>query len=119
VGAGILTAAIGLAGTVIAAAGQASQAVREFTVVAERYKFTPARLEVRQGEKVRVTIRSADSSHGFEIKKLKVDEYVPKGGRPVTVEFVATEAGEFPIECSEYCGKGHENMKGVLVVRPR
>ena len=25
-------------------------------------------------------------------------------------------AGEFPILCSEYCGDGHEDMKGMLVV---
>jgi len=88
-------------------------------MVAERYKFTPERVEVQQGDQVRITIRSADSSHGFEIKKLKVDEFVPKGGKPVTVEFVAAIAGEFPIGCSEYCGRGHEGMRGLLVVKPR
>ena len=34
----------------------------------------------------------------------------------MTIEFVASAAGEFPILCSEYCGDGHEDMKGMLVV---
>jgi hypothetical protein len=54
--------------------------------------------------------------HGIEIKKFKVDKKVPRGGDPITIEFVASTAGEFPILCSEYCGDGHEDMKGMLVV---
>ena len=41
---------------------------------------------------------------------------MPRGGDPITIEFVASAAGEFPILCSEYCGDGHEDMKGMLVV---
>ena len=37
-------------------------------------------------------------------------------GQTVTIDFVATEAGEFPIICSEECGEGHAQMKGTLVV---
>jgi heme/copper-type cytochrome/quinol oxidase subunit 2 len=32
------------------------------------------------------------------------------------VEFTADEAGPFPFLCSEYCGDGHDDMKGMLVV---
>lgn len=92
--------------------------VKEFTVVAERFKFTPERIEVNEGDRVRLTVRSADGTHGFSIKRLKVDTRVPKGGEPVTIEFVADKAGEYTISCSEYCGRGHSHMKGVLEVLP-
>jgi cytochrome c oxidase subunit 2 len=119
--------AAGLAGTLLvtwslvggvsrADASQASGTVKEFVVVAERFKFTPNRLEVNLGDHVKVTVRSADGTHGFAIKKLKVDATVPKGGAPVVVEFDATQPGTFPISCSEYCGRGHSQMKGELVV---
>jgi cytochrome c oxidase subunit 2 len=88
------------------------------TVIAERFNFTPERLVVTQGDTVRLIVKSADGTHGIEIEKFDVDEVVPKGGKPVTVEFSASEAGTFPIVCSEYCGRGHERMKGVLEVRP-
>lgn len=109
-----LTLTIGSAGLAAAAQGQ----VKEFTIVAERYKFTPDHLEVTQGDTVRITVRSADGTHGFAIKQMKVDTSVPKGGKPVTVEFVADKTGSFPITCSEYCGRGHKQMKAVLEVVP-
>ena len=92
--------------------------VREFNVVAKKYEFTPSRFEVTQGETVRIVIKSADSKHGFGIKELDVKTEVPKTGDPVTLEFVATEAGEFEIKCTKWCGNGHKKMTGLLVVRP-
>jgi cytochrome c oxidase subunit 2 len=94
---------------------QAPEGERVITVVARRYKFEPARIEVTEGERVRLVVSSEDGVHGLEVKKLKINKKVPRDGE-VTIEFVATEPGEFPILCSEYCGKGHDVMKGMLVV---
>ena len=88
---------------------------REIRIVAKRFAFEPARIEVAVGERVRLVVASADGVHGIEIKKFKVNTKVPRGGEAV-IELVATAAGEFPILCSEYCGDDHENMKGTLVV---
>jgi len=98
---------------------QPTSAVKEFTVVAERYAFTPSRIEVNEGDRVRITLKSADGTHGFAIRRLKVQQEIPKGGTPVTVEFVADQPGTFEIKCSEYCGRGHSDMKATLVVSPR
>jgi cytochrome c oxidase subunit 2 len=94
----------------------AASAPRVINVVAKRFTFEPARVEVAEGERVRLVITSGDGVHGVEIKKFKVNKKVPRGGEPVTIEFVASAAGEFPILCSEYCGDGHGDMKGMLVV---
>lgn len=104
-----------------AAAEPRSQAnpPRTVEVVAKRFAFEPARIEVTEGETVRILVKSADGLHGFGIKKFKVSEEVPRGGQPISIEFTATAVGEFEILCSEYCGKGHEEMKGKLVVRAR
>ena len=67
---------------------------------------------------MRLTLRSADTKHGLEIKEFKVKIQIPKGGDPVSVSFVADRAGTFPIVCSEYCGSGHRGMKASLVVHP-
>jgi cytochrome c oxidase subunit II len=87
-----------------------------FDVVAKRFSFTPDRLEVTRGDHVKLSIRSADGTHGLAIKKLKLDVQVPRGGQPVVLEFDTDQAGQFPITCSEYCGKGHQDMKALLVV---
>ena len=94
----------------------AASAPRAIEVVATRFAFEPARVEVTEGERVKLIVKSGDGVHGVEIKKFKVNKRVPRGGEPVTIEFVASAAGEFPILCSEYCGDGHEDMKGMLVV---
>jgi len=92
--------------------------VKEFLVIAQRYEFIPDRLEVDQGDHVRIVVRSADGTHGFSIRNYGVHEQVPRAGEPVVVEFDASRSGAFEITCSEYCGRGHSAMRGVLVVRP-
>jgi cytochrome c oxidase subunit 2 len=89
---------------------------RRFEVTASRYEFEPSRIEVRQGDVVDLVLRSADTDHGVAIKAYRVKVAIPKGGETVGVSFVASRAGTFPIECSEYCGSGHKRMKGELVV---
>lgn len=100
------------------AAAQAGEP-RVIEVVAKRFTWEPAEIQVTVGERVRLVLRTADGLHGIEIRKFKVAKEIPRGNTPVTVEFTATEAGRFPILCSEYCGDGHDDMKGVLVVLAR
>jgi cytochrome c oxidase subunit II len=57
--------------------------------------------------------------HGVEIKKFKVNKVVPRGGDPVTIDFTASAPGTYPILCSEFCGDGHEEMTGSLVVQAK
>jgi cytochrome c oxidase subunit II len=101
--------------------GPSAQAppTKTFHVVAERYEFTPDYLAVDEGDTVQIVLTSADVTHGFAVRGLKLDVEVPKGGEPVTLEFVAEKAGRFQIRCSEYCGLGHRRMRGWLVVYPR
>ena len=88
-------------------------------VVASRFAFEPARIEVTEGEHIRLLVSSADGVHGVGIKKFRVEKTVPRCGEAVTIDFVASAAGEYPILCSEYCGKGHEEMTALLVVAAR
>jgi cytochrome c oxidase subunit 2 len=85
-------------------------------VVAKRFGFEPARVEVKEGERIRLVVSSEDGVHGLEIKKFRVNKKIPRGGDKVTMDFVASAPGEYPILCSEYCGEGHDEMKGALVV---
>lgn len=94
----------------------AQQAPRVIEVTAKKYDFVPSTIEVTQGERVILRVTSADRAHGIGIKKFRVDEEIPRG-RTVDVEFVASEAGTFPVVCTEDCGKGHDDMAGALVVK--
>ena len=90
---------------------------REIDVVVRRFAFEPAEVNVTVGERVRLMVRSADGVHGVEIEKFRVNKEIPRGGKPVAIEFTASAEGRFPILCSEYCGDGHDDMTGSLVVR--
>lgn len=94
----------------------AASAFRTVEIVVKRFSFEPSRIEVAEGERIRLIVTSADGVHGVEIKKFKVNKRIPRGGNPVTIDFVASAAGDFPILCSEYCGDSHDSMKGMLVV---
>ena len=89
---------------------------RVIDVVAKRFEFVPSVIEVMQGETVRIVVKSGDGFHGFGIEQFDVSEEIPRG-ETVNIEFTPDVAGEFPILCTEYCGDGHEDMKGQLIVK--
>ncbi len=93
-----------------------------FEVLARRFVFEPATIEVTEGDRVRLIVRSGDGQHGIEIKQFNVKKFIPRskpGDSPVVIDFVASAAGTFPILCSEECGKGHKDMTGTLVVNAK
>ena len=95
------------------AAAQERQVVE---MVAERFTFTPSRIEVPVGTTVEIHIRSEDTDHGFHIVG-EGNVIVPKRrhGEAVVV-FEATEPGEYRFECSKLCGAGHNFMSGEIIV---
>ena len=93
----------------------ADRPVREIHITATRYAFDPVTIQVTAGESVRLVIRSKDGGHGFSIPTLKIDAQVPTSGDPVTVDLTAPPAGHYEIACSEFCGRGHGQMKASLV----
>ena len=107
--------AIAMAAPMWLAGASAGTPVHEVQVVAKKFTFEPAVIEVTAGEPVRLVIRSADTVHGFAIRKLKIDVQVPSGGGTVTTEFTAPPPGRYEIACSEFCGRGHGQMKTALV----
>jgi cytochrome c oxidase subunit 2 len=96
-----------------------ASAPRVIEVTAKRFTFQPSRIEVKEGERIRLVVKSEDGVHGLQIKKFKVNKLVPRGGQTVNIDFVASAPGTFEILCSEECGDGHESMSGTLVVEAK
>jgi cytochrome c oxidase subunit 2 len=121
----VCSAAIAVAGTALLSGATAvstqdpatASAPQVVEIVASRYAFDPSRVEVTEGDRVRLVVRSADGVHGVAIKKFRVSKVIAKKGESITIDFVASAAGTYEILCSEYCGEGHDEMKGTLVVR--
>ena len=85
-------------------------------IVAERFTFTPSRIEVPVGTTVEIHIRSEDTNHGFHIVGGR-HVIIPKRrlGEAVVV-FEADAPGTYRFECSKLCGAGHNFMKGEIIV---
>jgi cytochrome c oxidase subunit 2 len=86
-------------------------------VTAERFKFTPAVIELKLGQPVVLELTTLDRKHGFQVPDLKVDENI-EPGKVTRVRIVPDKAGTFPFHCDVFCGSGHEEMAGEIVVKP-
>lgn len=84
----------------------------------ERGGWSPARIVVKQGQKVRLRILADDVTHGFQLLHLGVDAGAIKTGTIRVVEFTPDRAGEFPFYCSVRCSPLHMALMGTLVVEP-
>ncbi|MBI2916764.1 MAG: cupredoxin domain-containing protein [Chloroflexi bacterium] len=94
-----------------------SGTVREFDVTTRQFGYTPETIVVDRGDKVVLSLESADVSHGFYLDVYGVNAEVSPG-RPTTLEFTADRAGKFRYRCSMTCGPLHPFMIGELTVRP-
>jgi heme/copper-type cytochrome/quinol oxidase subunit 2 len=79
-----------------------------------QWAWDPALLTVKQGEVVHLIIHNADVRHTLVIPELGIDANIPEDGAIVT--FTATRKGTFDFLCGTYCGVGHAEMHGRLVI---
>ncbi len=79
-----------------------------------QYVWEPATITAKKGELVRLIIHNADVLHGLVIPELGVNQDIPPDG--AVVEFTASKEGSFEFFCSIWCGEGHMEMRGQLVV---
>jgi len=111
-----LAAALAIVAARAPAAAPESQE-RVIAVTAERFKFTPSVIEIKAGETVVLEITSLDRKHGFQAPDLNVDETV-EPGKVTRVRIVPDKAATYDFHCSIFCGSGHEEMAGQIVVSP-
>jgi cytochrome c oxidase subunit 2 len=91
---------------------------REFTIVAKNFQYSPARIEVRQDDLVKLTVRSDDIAHSFTLDEYRISKRVPAGGS-TTFDFQADRPGTFAFYCGLTGEPGHKMMHGELIVRAK
>ena len=89
--------------------------VIEIEIAAKKWEFDPAIITVKEGDRVRLSIKSIDVSHGIAIPDFDVSQTL-EPGKTELVEFTADKKGTYTFFCSVFCGSGHRSMKGTLVV---
>lgn len=91
---------------------------REVTIVAKKFAFEPAVIEVDENDLVKITMRTDDIPHSFTLDAYRIARRAAPG-QPTTFEFRADRAGSFPFYCNLKLEDGCKDMKGTLVVRAR
>jgi len=93
----------------------AATAERVIPVVAKKFEFVPKEIRVRRGETVILQLSAPEVPMGFNLAdfRQRVD-IVP--GKTATLRYTADKAGSFVFLCDVFCGTGHEDMSGTLVV---
>jgi len=92
-----------------------AQNERVVKVVARKWVFLPADIELRKGEPVTLEFTAPEVVMGFNAPDFKVRaDIVP--GQVAKVRFTPDKAGTFTFLCDIFCGDGHESMSGRLIV---
>jgi cytochrome c oxidase subunit 2 len=89
---------------------------RVIKIEARKFRFAPNVIELKKGEAVVLELTALDFPHGFSIPELKVRADLVMG-KTVQVRLKPEDAGQFGFLCDNFCGSGHEEMAGTIIVK--
>jgi cytochrome c oxidase subunit 2 len=112
---GTLLASALLSGLVIYPRANAVPPEKVIHVTARKFDFSPDSITLKKGEPVVFEISSGDREHGFNLRAFGVRANVSPG-KASRVRFTPDRTGKFTFSCDVFCGDGHEEMTGTVVV---
>ena len=84
-------------------------------ITAKKFEYTPSQITLKKGVPVVLEITALDRDHGFKVPELGVRADL-KSGQVTRVRIVPNRTGTFEFRCDVFCGSGHEDMSGEIVV---
>ena len=88
---------------------------RVIKVVAKKFVFVPDEIRVKKGEAVVLQFTAPEVPMGFNLADFNLrTDIIP--GKVSTLLFTPDKAGSFTFVCDIFCGSGHEDMNGTLIV---
>src|SRR5512139_4145493 len=109
---GVMTAfiLISIGGYLIAAENE-----QVIQITAKRFEYSPKEITLKKGVPVALEFTSLDRLHGFNCPGLKLRLDI-RPGKVNILRFTPDKAGTFPFHCDNFCGSGHEGMRGTIIV---
>lgn len=107
----VFLGAVTAGGTASESAGKA----KVIKVVVQRFHYTPSEIRVRKGQPVVLEFTSVDFVHGFKVPALGLRTDLPPG-KITKVTLRPEKAGVYDFLCDNFCGSGHEEMSGRIIV---
>ena len=85
-------------------------------IVAQKFKYTPNEIVLKKGQASVLEFTALDFVHGFHLPDLKIrSDLIP--GRVTRIELKIDKEGTYEFLCDNFCGDGHEEMAGKIVVK--
>ena len=84
-------------------------------ITAKRFEYSPKEITLKKRVPVVLEFTSLDRLHGFNCPGLKLRLDI-RPGKVNTLRFTPDKAGTFPFHCDNFCGSGHEGMRGTIIV---
>jgi len=104
-----------LSGLVVYTRANSVPAERVIHITANKFQFSPDSITLKKGEPVVFEISSGDRKHGFSLRAFGVrSDVLP--GKVSRIRFTTDKTGKFSFSCDVFCGDGHEEMTGTVVV---
>jgi cytochrome c oxidase subunit 2 len=88
---------------------------RVVRIEASKFRYDPPTVTLKRGEPVVLELTSSDRSHGFKLVELGIDVKILPG-EVTQIRVQPDTAGKFFFACDVFCGSGHEEMEGEIVV---
>ena len=110
----IMTTGLGALGYTTYSRPRADDA-KVIKITAKKFDFAPSELTVKRGVPVALELTSTDRVHGFSLPDFKLTASI-EPGKVTRVTFTPNRTGEFTFSCNIFCGSGHEDMAGRLIV---
>lgn len=88
---------------------------KEISILAMKFEFSPDEIKLKRGEPVTLVITALDRIHGFKIPQFGVRAAVVPG-EDARITITPDKVGSFGFLCDVFCGDGHEDMNGTLIV---
>ncbi|HUN55045.1 MAG TPA: cupredoxin domain-containing protein [Smithella sp.] len=84
-------------------------------ITAKKFEYSPNVIKLKKGVPVVLELTSLDRLHGFNCPGLSIRADI-NPGKVTRVKFTPVNRGTFSFFCDIFCGEGHEDMNGKIIV---
>jgi len=85
-------------------------------MTAKKFEYSPSEIVLKKGVPVVLEITALDRLHGFSCPDLGIRADLQQG-KVTRVPVVPQKTGSFAFRCDIFCGDGHEDMSGTIIVK--
>lgn len=84
-------------------------------ITAKKFEYSPNEIRLKKGVPAVLELTSMDRLHGFNCPDLGIRANI-EPGKVSRVPVTPQKTGTYAFHCDIFCGEGHEEMSGTIIV---